>query len=219
MILSKKELYSIYHSKDGTRIGPHGDEALDLFLRMCLFHSKTDILDIGSGGSNHSAILRSHGLTVAEVDMAAKRQPTHLGDYNEIELGKKYDGVWCNHTLEHMPNPNLFLRKIHRDLNEHAIVAITVPPYKPEIVSGHVTWWNMGMLLYHLILAGFDCSQARGLKYEYNISVVFKKKSITNMPNVTMHSGDIERLATYFPFPVEQGFNGDIESVNWNKKF
>ena len=188
-----------------------------MFLPFHLYISGflTDLMDIGSGGSYHTTCMTKCGLTVETIDIAKKRKPKYLGDYNTYKFPGQFDGIWCSHTLEHQPNPNTFLKKIHGDLEEGGWLAITVPPAKNTIVSGHVTMWNAGLLLYHLILAGFDCSEAMVKTYDYNVSVVVKKKTITDMPKLTMHSGDIERLSKYFPFDAEQGFNGEIDELNW----
>lgn len=97
-------------------------------------------------------------------------------------------------------------------MNEGGYLAIIVPPRKPFIVGGHVTLWNAGLVLYNLILAGFDCSEECYIKqYDYNIGIIIKKKTITELPkNLSMDRGDIELLSKYFPFEVEHNFNGDI---------
>ena len=103
-----------------------------------------------------------------------------------------------------------------------SLLAITVPPWKPQIVGGHMTAWNAGLLLYNLVVAGFDCSEARvssvyasGPGYPpYNISVMVRKKA-AHLPALRMDAGDIERLATFFPMPVAQGFSGELPAINW----
>ena len=106
------------------------------------------------------------------------------------------------------------MKKCFDDIDEGGIFAVTVPPLKHEIVGGHVTLWNAGLLLYQLILAGFDCSSASVKTYGYNISVIVRKKAAT-LPRLRMDFGDIEALSHYFPFPVANGFDGRILEVNW----
>ena len=126
----------------------------------------------------------------------------------------RYDGIWCSHVLEHMPDVGLFLRKVRSELKEGGLLAITVPPMKHEIVGGHTSFWNEGLLLYRLILAGFDCSQARVGRYGYNISVLVRKREY-DMPELEHDNGDIERLSRYFPFNARQGFDGRTGNINW----
>lgn len=172
----------------------------------CDFRS---VLDIGSGGG-HAEVFRKHGKEVTTVNLY---EADYVGDYNEMELGT-FDCLWASHVLEHQPNPNLFLKKCFRDLNENGWLAVTVPPLKHEIVGGHVTLWNAGLLLYQLILAGFDCSKANVKTYGYNISVIVRKKHLS-LPTLRMDFGDIETLAPYFPIPVRNSFDGRILEVNW----
>jgi SAM-dependent methyltransferase len=132
-------------------------------------------------------------------------------------LAKKFDGIWCAHCLEHQRNPGAFLEKIFSDLKDGGILCVTVPPHKDSIVGGHVTLWNGGLLLYNLVLAGFDCSEARLLKDGYNISVLVEKRR-ADLPELNMDSGDIEKLAQFFPMPVQQGFDGNIGEIAWHSR-
>ena len=90
----------------------------------------------------------------------------------------------------------------------------SVPPLKHQIVGGHVSLWNAGLLLYRLILAGFDCSNAAVKSYGYNISVVVRRRNI-QLPKLIRDSGDIAQLSAYFPKPVNHGFDGRIDELNW----
>jgi hypothetical protein len=51
-------------------------------------------------------------------------------------------------------------------------------------------------------------------RYGYNISVIVQKKE-ANLPVLKYDFGDIEALSEFFPMPVTNGFNGDIEELNW----
>ena len=170
------------------------------------FHS---VLDIGSGGV-HANIFRAHGKDVTTINL---HDADHVGDYLKVNLGR-FDCLWASHVLEHQRNPGDFLEKCYRDLHHNGILAITVPPLKHEIVGGHVTLWNAGLLLYQLILAGFDCTQASVKTYGYNISVIVRKKK-AHLPKLKMDNGDINAIKRYFPIPVHESFDGRIEEVNW----
>ncbi|CAG7581525.1 MAG: putative methyltransferase [uncultured marine phage] len=138
----------------------------------------------------------------------------HIGDFNTLEIEETYDAVWAAHILEHQLNPNIFLKKAFSVLKEGGYLAIVIPPRKPFIVGGHVSMWNGGLLMYHLVLAGFDCSDIQLLQYDYNIGIVLKKKSINPFPKIKYDLGDMEILKEYFPMDVCEGFNGDIMKIN-----
>jgi len=199
-----------------------GDPVKGLFLaRECMQFVLTKyqfsrVMDIGSGEGLHAEVFRRHGKTVVTVDKSTHwGKPDILGDFTAVGYQKDIDLFWCSHVLEHQRNPGDFLDVLSYIAPEGALVAITVPPAKHNIVGGHVSIWNAGLLLYHMVLAGFDCKDAHVKEHEYNISVVVKKKKIENLPELRMDSGDIEKLAAYFPLPVSQEFDGNIKELNW----
>ena len=180
------------------------------------------VLDIGCGKGIHSELFQLQGKTVTSIDygdsvyfQSGKPNNAIIGDYMNYQPEVPFDCIWCCHVLEHQLNPNLFLRKIYNDLADGGVLAITIPPLKHEIVGGHVSLWNAGLLLYHLVHAGFDCKDASLLKYAYNITCIVKKKSIDNFPKLTFDSGDIDLLASFLPEGLKEGFDGDIYELNW----
>lgn len=196
-------------------------KALILFIEKCQAGGISRILDIGAGDQAHTHLMRQAKLNVETSDFSEDNRPenlapNHTGDYLGLTNIGMFDGIWCSHVLEHQRNPGHFLDKVHGDLQEGGILSITVPPRKDNIVGGHVTLWNAGLLLYHLVLAGFDCSDASVSTYGYNCSVVLKKQTI-QLPSLCYCRHDIDRLVHYFPtgLAIEQGFNGVIELHNW----
>jgi hypothetical protein len=191
------------------------DEALERFIADYAF---TTVLDIGSGEGLHAERMRRAGRSVIELDSSQ-----HWGGPTDIRVpfldyqgAEPFDAVWCSHVLEHQLNVNLFLRRIFESLKPGGIFAITVPPMKPTIVGGHVTIWNAGLLLYNLILAGYDCRDVRIKAYGYNISVIGRKRR-ARLPMLKMDAGDIETLAPFFPVPVQQDFDGNIQNHGWDR--
>lgn len=181
------------------------------------------VLDIGSGEGLHAEILRQFGKDVTEVDLGeseyylkndVNRNILH-GDYLDMSFPRQFDMVWACHVLEHQKNVNHFLCKVFLDLRVGGMLGVTVPPLKHEVVGGHLTIWNAGLLLYNLVLAGFDCHAARILQYDYNISVIVQKEPI-DLPKLSYDKGDIEKLLQFFPSGLSEPFNGDIRELNWN---
>lgn len=185
------------------------DQALVRFAADAVVRS---VIDIGAGDNEQALALRGAGKRVTTVSL---RPPADVvADFMGTDLGP-VDGIWASHVLEHMPNVGAFLEKCFDDLRDGGLLAVTVPPAKHNIVGGHVSLWNEGLLLYRLILAGFDCRAARVGVYGYNISVLVRKVPAA-LPALAMDGGDIERLARFFPIPVQQGFNGQIGNVRWD---
>lgn len=184
-------------------------EALERFAALDDIRT---IIDVGAGENEQAAFLLNAGKSVTTVSL---RPPADvIGNYLETELGP-VDGIWASHVLEHMPDVGCFLGKCFDDLREDGVLAVTVPPAKHNLVGGHVSLWNEGLLLYRLILAGFDCRNARVGVYGYNISVIVRKAKAT-LPLLAMDNGDIERLAEFFPFPASQNVDGRCGNINWS---
>lgn len=184
-------------------------EALDLFVSLPI---DGVVLDIGSEDGSHARFLESRGLRVFTLD--AK----HSADIMALwptKIPRPIGAVWCSHTLEHSRNPGAFLDAIAEALPAEGWLAITVPPSKPEIVGGHLSIWNAGLLIYNLILAGFDCRDAKVKTYGYNISVIVRHR-VAVLPELRHDAGDVARLSSFFPLPVTDGFDGNIKEINWS---
>lgn len=192
------------------------------------------VLDIGAGSLFHSRFFAEHGKEVTAVDYGKSiyyeqrilenghKIKKIIGDFNDIVFNEQYDCVWASHILEHQLNVSSFLSRLVSLVREEGVIAITVPPLKHAVVGGHVSLWNAGLVLYRLVLAGLDCSQASVLSYGYNISVIVKKTTITIPTNLEYDCGDIRRLKQYFPKSLQfdsneqdDPFNGNISRLNW----
>jgi len=191
-----------------------GNEAA---VKLAKDYSFKTLLDIGSGpsqGLNAANFFKELAKDVTRQDINPDYKPDLLGDFNNLATDKLYDCIWCSHVLEHQLNVNHFLTKIFHTLKDDGVLAITVPPAKHEIVGGHVTLWNAGLLLYNLILAGFDCKDAAVKSYGYNISVIVNKRTAI-LSELNYDAGDINALNKFFPLGVYEGFDGNIQEINW----
>lgn len=196
---------------------------LQAIKQLLCFYEFNTILDVGSGPGIHTRIFKEFGKDVFAVDacgastmrMDRLEKPDLIGDYNEMLFDNKFDAVWCCHVLEHQRNVGQTIDKLFHDLKDSGVLAITVPPFKAELVGGHLSLWNPGLLIYNLVIAGNDCSDARIKKYGYNISVLVHKRLIDLPRDLVGGRGDLEMLSELFPFKVHQDVNGEISSANW----
>lgn len=188
------------------------------------------VLDVGCGAGEQAEVFLNHGKKVTAIDYGESvyfrqnsgRLRTIIADVNTHAFDQQFDCVWCSHVLEHQLNPHLFLTKMHSLVKEGGIICVTVPPLKHEIVGGHVALWNAGILLYHLVLAGFDCRDAKVKTYGYNVSVIVSKKSINALDLIEYDSGDIRKIRRFLPVELpyrtthnDDPFDGRIRSLNW----
>jgi hypothetical protein len=183
-----------------------------------LLPKKSKILDVGSGMPPlHKNWFTRRGMIVDTCDFFPGS--TYQGDFNKIKLPRgAYDCLWLSHVLEHQLNVGMFLKKCYRICKKDGMIAVTVPPRTTYTAGGHVTQWNPGMLIYNLVLAGFDCSDAHIKQYGYNQSVIAYKKPF-KMPPLKYDSGDLKTLNKWLPKGLEYkkfgNFEGDIEEHNW----
>jgi SAM-dependent methyltransferase len=194
-----------------------GDQALEKLLRDYEFET---VLDIGSGKGEQAEVMRAAGKTVTTMD------PVHKADYRgyfpiDDLLGReRFDVIWCCHVLEHELDPHNFLLNLNLVAKPGGIVAITVPPFR-QVVAGHLTAWNAGLLLYHLVLANFDCCEAAVKTYGYNISVLVRNAKSHFMRLSARPESRLIDIAHFFPVPLtgERPKIGvlptDIDEVNW----
>lgn len=177
-------------------------------LYYCLGLNCESVLDIGSGSGYHARRFREAGRTVTTLDHSTHLgKPDVLGDFLQTTVGK-FDLIWASHVLEHQRNPGLFLEKVRDCCIPGGYIAITVPPAKHEIVGGHVTLWNAGLLAYNMVLAGINCRKANIWSYGYNISCVVRYHGPITLPELVMDAGDLEKLQDYFPRRLTQNTNG-----------
>ena len=189
-----------------------GEEAAKKLVKDYSFKT---LLDIGSGPKSAAySFFTENSKDVTRQDINPSYNPDLLGDFNNLTIVDQYDCIWCSHVLEHQLNVNHFLTKIFHTLKDDGALAITVPPLKHAIVGGHITLWNAGLLLYNLILAGFDCKDAAVKSYGYNISVIVNKRTAI-LPELNYDAGDINALNEFFPLGVYEGFDGKIQEINW----
>lgn len=203
-------------------------------LKMCKQYSFKTVLDIGSHEQRISRIFRYLGKIVTCVEAAPGYEADYKGDYLDTSFPEKFDAIWCSQTYEHQRNPGLFLDKIFDDLKEGGILALTIPWHiTHSICFGHVNSTSPLMLIYHLVNAGFDCSEISLKLYNSNIGIILRKKYngiVRHLPFGSLplgkHMG--QKLLTLlgneiFPgmrksFPVEIGdgwAHQKITSINW----
>jgi len=179
------------------------------------------ILDIGSGRSEVAAkSWLDNGCRVSAIDIQNNSIIKHdkyefiQADFLDWEPKGTYQAVYASHILEHIQDTGVFLRKVHSLLSDDGVFFIVVPPFKHNIVGGHIHVWNMGLLMYNLILSGFDVVNGHFIKHGYNI-VGIVRKSTLSLPKLFYDRGDIELLEDHFPPVIRQNISGDINEWNW----
>lgn len=188
----------------------------DVLSKLILDYDFDTVLDIGSGNGQQSKAFVDAGKTVTSVDIRSQRYGDCC-DYMIAEFESKFDCAWCCHVLEHQPNVNLFLKKISNDVVDNGLIVITVPPMKNEIVNGHISVWNAGLLIYNLVMAGINCRDIQVRTYGYNVSVIVRNKKFELPNNLFSDIGELTVLDDYLPECITHNMTGQIASYNWDK--
>lgn len=189
-------------------------------LQRLLQEDFTTVLDIGCGPGQHHREFERHGKLSTPVDIIPNENIPGLvvGDYSDLKFPTQFDAVWACHVLEHQLNVHDFMKKVASDTREGGWIAITVPPLKHHIVGGHLSLWNCGLLLYHMLLAGLDCRQIMLKTYGYNCSAIVRKESFeVPFEDLTWGPDDFDVLRPWIPHWVKHSFDGDIKEINWSR--
>lgn len=185
-----------------------------------------NILDIGSRNGTSARLFSFLGKNVTTIEMSEDFEADYVGDYLDVSFPQKFDAIWCSHVLEHQRNIGTFLDKIYQDLKEDGILAITVPSSLCPLMIGHPNIFTPLHLVYHLVLAGFDCRNVRIKYYDWQFTILLEKKS-NNIKSISLASTHyldstsialVENLLNYFPLDIPENGHiwGEIESLNWD---
>ena len=217
------------------------DDRLQDVIRL-LKHAPLDkyqsFLDVGIGGGQIATWLAKMGkkvtgigLELSSYDQSVKALKKNY-DIDIFESSVEcmpfkdhsFDVVIMSHILEHCPNVGLALQEVRRVLNNHGQLYLFVPPNDDFVCAGHISvGWNIGQLMYVLLLNGFDVKSGNFIQYGYNVCA-FVNKSTVQLPKLRGDKGDIHILgkAGLWPLAIEtengldDGFWGNIPAINWN---
>lgn len=191
------------------------------------FHS---IIDIGTGSGFAARFFdkRKKRVTVTGYDMEAyfsSPLPPTVSILPNIDVcsmadipDESFDAAWCCHVLEHVLNPGQALNEIRRILKPDGHLFLILPEYAPYLVGGHVTpGWNVGVLMYVLILSGFDVKNGEFINHCWNIAGFVKRSDVFKNELLRYDKGDLKELSKMFPANIEikQGMDAEMNIVSW----
>lgn len=231
MLKSRLEI-TARQTNGGRRIVPAADafpqiEAGPLLTLLLRQHRFQSVLDLGQVDLQRLALLAEGGRQVTGVvtSAVASLQTPNVTLRQDIPLDPEtpFDCVIAIDLLQRQVDPQAFLRRAHRMLAEGGVLALSVPAMRYPLVTGDLTIWSGGLLLYHLVLSGLDCRNVKMLTQGEQIFLVLVKASIEPAP-----------LGTFVPSPgtmrahlpqglefIEMpdgglGFDGDLPAIGWS---
>lgn len=184
-------------------------------------------LDIGLGYGGASLYFAEKGKKVTAIGKADDSHfPSRIFSMcgidvknislEEFDPEKHFDAVYCSHMLEHCENVSNALQKMRALLKDDGWLFLLVPPYKSNVVCGHIsTGFNLIQLMLILYFNGFLVKNGHFCFHGYNI-VAFVQKNLH--PKFMPSAGgatSFPLIAQDFPIELTQGMEGDIENVNW----
>lgn len=100
-----------------------------------------------------------------------------------------YDAFFIMNFLEHIPNPNIFLKSIFHNLTEGAIGLIEVPNVDmilqnsmfSEFISDHLLYFTKQTLCFLLEKNGFEVIECYPVWHDYCLAAYVRKRNEVNM--------------------------------------
>ncbi len=197
------------------------------------------VLDIGVGDGEISLWFANKGKKVTATGIEIDSYNINKKKFTENNISiidcyvekmpfpdKSFDAVVLSHVLEHCLDVGIVLQEIKRVLKNDGYLLIFVPPYSNYVISGHATTgWNVGQLIYVLLLNGFNVKTGKFIQYGYNVAAIVQNGNFL-LPQLRRDGGDIRTLyeAGLLPQQINfndenhDGFKGDILNINWDRK-
>lgn len=192
----------------------------------------TEVLDIGlgQGSGSHFFLQNNKKVTATGYDIDSYNLPEMVKQKTKIHENVNvenmsifedgsFDAVWCSHVIEHCFNTGKALQEIKRLLRKDGYLFLSVPPFKHNVVGGHINvGWNIGLLMYVLCLNGFDSINGSFISHGYNVSAFVKPNNL-ELPKLRYDEGDIETLvkAGFLPDFFHQNVDGSmINGYQWS---
>lgn len=115
---------------------------------------KKRFLDIGCGDGYNLDLLKKYGWIVTgfEIGRKGKKGDIYYADnFLQIKLNKKFDFIRLWHVLEHIPEPETFLKRVYNLLDRNGILEIGVPNSESLYAKLFGKYWYNRDIPRHLI--------------------------------------------------------------------
>jgi SAM-dependent methyltransferase len=193
----------------------------------------SNVLEIGSRCGTAARAFEFLGKKVYSVEILEAYEASVCGDYLDARFPEPFDAIWCSHVLEHQRHLGRFCEKMFDDLRPGGVLALTVPTSLSPLLIGHCNIFTPLHLIYHLILAGFDCSAAKLKCYDWQMTLLVRKvpNGLERISFATTHHpshipgkremGSEPRLFDYLPKEIAAKITpaghvwGEVDSINW----
>lgn len=195
--------------------------------RLLVSETFDTVLDLGPGWQKRTSLLAEAGKSVTvlvpsgEVTEPAAGVTVQHERIDDDNLAGPFDCILASHVLQRARDPQRFLCHLHALLPEGGVLALAVPALRFPMVNGDLSIWSAGLLLQHLVLAGFDCREVAILTEGDEICLVLRKISIpaiaedADLPSLESLRDHLPARLDFISEPEGCCFNGDIRNLNW----
>jgi hypothetical protein len=197
-----------------------------LLTRLLHDYRMRSVLDLGQPDLRRLALLAGDDRAVTAVadpavTVVSSPQVTLRREGPSSSEAGRFDCVLAVDLLQWQADPKAFLRMAHAQLVEGGVLALSVPALRYPQINGELSIWSGGLLLQHLVLAGFDCRKVKLLTLREEIYLLLEKASIeptllegkpVSIATLRAHLPD---ALTYLETPQGLTFNGDVPDIGW----
>lgn len=90
-------------------------------------YAKGTLLDIGCGSKPYKQLFEKHVRRYVGIDKCSSHADMQKDFFATKIPHDSFDTILCTQVLEHVPNPNAFLKNISRVLKQNGIAIVTAP--------------------------------------------------------------------------------------------
>ncbi len=179
-------------------------------------------IEIGCGNGEYLALLNLLGIeaygleyAIQSVQNCQRQNLKVVQGFIDNPLNKlanaPFYGFAVFNFLEHLPEPNTFLKGIYNNLDDNAIGIIEVPNFDmilhsrlcEEFISDHLLYFTKDTLISCLTRNGFEILDCKEIWHDYIISVVIRKRGQTDLSGLKTQLDNIckaiKSYISYYP--------------------
>lgn len=170
------DTYTVKYDKAGTTT------ALSRYISyapiVCEHTSGRDMVEIGCINPVVLDGFKKCGFNTSALDIIShdfKEHENITGDFEKVELKKKFDVIWASHIFEHFKDPIAAVKKCYEELNPGGLLFVSMPDtYFIDWKVNPYQWGHWHLKEHHIMWNMVDfCNVLKEIGFE----IVFAKRN------------------------------------------